>query len=78
MARTLQGRLEEEADKKGLEGERRKQYIGGAWNRIKGKDERSRWRQSQESALLVRHFGTIHDLRESKDGRSIVFRQSRT
>ena len=76
MARSLQGHLEDEADRKGLTGDARKQYIGGAWNRIKGKEERSRWRHSQESALLARHFGTIHEMREYRDPRrGVVFRQ---
>jgi hypothetical protein len=75
MARSLQGHLEDEADRKGLEGERRKAYIGGAWQHIRGKEQRSRWRHSQESELLGRHFGTIHEMREVKDGRSVVFRQ---
>lgn len=75
MARSLQGRLEEEADKKGLSGEARKQYIGGAWNHIKGKEHRSWWRHSREAELLGKHFGTIHELRERERGKGVAFRQ---
>jgi hypothetical protein len=79
MSRSLQGHLEEEADRKGLTGEAKKQYVGGAWNRIRGKDERSRWRHSRESELLSKHFGTIHEMREYKDPRQgVVFRQGGT
>ncbi len=79
MARALQGHLEEEADRKGLSGEAKRQYVGGAWNRIKGREQRSRWRHSQESELLGRHFGTVHEMREYRDPRrGVVFRQGQT
>ncbi len=79
MARDLQRKLEAEADQKGLHGERRKRYIGGAWNRIKGPEARSRWRYSGDAKRLERFYGTIHDFREIK-GRpgEIAFRQSST
>jgi hypothetical protein len=76
MARDLERKLEADADRKGLTGERRKRYIGGAWNRIRGKEARSRWRYSDDSRRLGRFFGEIHDLREIKRRPGeIAFRQ---
>jgi hypothetical protein len=79
MARDLQRKLEDDADKKGLHGEARERYIGGAWNRIRGVEHRSRWRYSEDSRLLERFYGPIHDFRELR-GRpgEIAFRQGQT
>lgn len=79
MARELQAKLEDDADRKGLSGEERQRYIGGAWNRIKGREARSRWRYSDDAQRLARFYGPIHDLRELR-GRpgEIAFRQGAT
>lgn len=77
MARNLQAKLEAEADKKGLTGERRKAYIGGAWQRIRGVHERSRFRDSEEQKHLSRYFGTVHEVREHKTRGSVIIRQGK-
>lgn len=70
MAVRIEERLEHEADEKNLAGDKRKAWIGGAWNRIRGKEHRSSWRHSEESKLLSRYFGPVHDVRQRAVSRS--------
>lgn len=77
MARNLQAKLEAEADAKGLEGEERQRYIGGAWQHIRGKEQRSAFRQSDEAKHLSRYFGTVHEVREHKKRGTVILRQGR-
>jgi hypothetical protein len=76
MARDLQAKFEESADKKGLEGEERERYIGGAWQRVRSPEHRSYWRYSRDQQLLERHFGRISSVHEveGKPG-EIAFKQ---
>jgi hypothetical protein len=67
MARDLQRKFEESADKKGLEGEERKRYIGGAWQHVRSPEHRSYWRYSRDQQLMERHFGQISSVHELKD-----------
>jgi hypothetical protein len=67
MARNVEAQLEAEADRKGLEGEARRQYIGGAWNRIRaGERRRAWWRHTDEYQALGALVGTIDDMRTAE------------
>ncbi len=77
MARNVQAELEHEADKKGLSGERRASYIGGAWQRItQSAERRDAWRHSEEYRLLAATIGPVEGLRQPKnDPDRVYFRQ---
>ena len=76
MARNVQAHLEAEADKKGLTGDQRKAYIGGAWARIKhheGGRSREWWRDSREYAALSALVGPVEEIKTVKGKRDTVY-----
>lgn len=78
MTRNVQAELEHEADRKGLHGERRERYIGGAWQHIKHPRDTRRawWRSGDDEAALSAVFGEIHDVHTPRSRRDkVVFRQ---
>lgn len=77
MARDLEAKLEHEADAKGLTGEEKQRYIGGAWRNIREREHRSQWRDTEEYRHLSRYFGTVHDVREHATRGSVTIRQGR-
>lgn len=79
VARNIQSELEAAADKKGLSGDARKAYIGGAWQNIThGRERRTLFRSSSEHTYLSSVVGTVHDVRrpKSRPGK-VVFRQGK-
>lgn len=79
MTRNVQAELEHEADKKGLSGERRAAYIGGAWQHIKHPKDTRRawWRSGDDEQALAAVFGPIEDVHTPRARRDkVVFRQN--
>ena len=64
MARRLQAQFEAEAERKGLSGDAKRAYVGGAWQRVEHPERRQRewWRDEQEVARIGRFFGDIEDV----------------
>ena len=67
MAHNVARRIEEEADRKGLEGERRKQYIGGAWDRVlHGEQRRTAERERPDYKALQALGMAVSEIRYPK------------
>lgn len=72
MARNIQPQLEAEATHKGLTGEERARYIGGAWQHIR---EGTPHRNEADRRHLSRAVGEVHEIRHVRQRHSVAFRQ---
>lgn len=71
MARNLQTQLEAEAERKGLHGEHKTAWIGGAWHAITNGGAIGSEDERKHLAAVV---GAVHDVRKGHRG-AVVFRQ---
>ena len=64
MARRLQAQFEAEAERKGLTGDAKRAYVGGAWQRVEHPERRQRewWRDERETERIGRFFGEVEDV----------------